>query len=52
MTAAAATLWAGKARLPTSEGTRNCIGAAISQVLRTDGYIAKLQARGYDVEAP
>ena len=24
----------------------------MSQLLRTDGFIAKLQARGYDVEAP
>lgn len=45
-------LWLEQAQAALARNEVTFAVLPISQLLRADGYIAKLQARGYDVEAP
>jgi uncharacterized protein YbaP (TraB family) len=45
-------LWLEQAQAALAHNEVTFAVLPLSQLLRTDGYIAKLQARGYDVEAP
>ena len=45
-------LWLEQAQAALASNEVTFAVLPISQLLRADGYIAKLQARGYDVEAP